>query len=62
VNGDVMMSTPGRTFGELFDHPEFTGPDYVIRRTVPDLTDGMPAVEFRARLVLFEMPTHAGCA
>lgn len=58
----LMISMPGRTLGQVVDHPVFAGRDYVIRRAVPDLTDGMPVLEFRTRLVPFEMPSHAGRA
>lgn len=56
----LMMSMPGRTLGDVVDHPVFRGRDYKIRRAVPDLGDGNPVLEFRAPLVPFEMPTCGG--
>lgn len=55
----LMMSMPGRTLGHVVDHPVFRGRDYMIRRAVPDLADGRPVLEFRARLVPFAMPLLA---
>lgn len=50
----------GRTLSHAVDSPVITSRRYAIRRAVPDLTDGVPAIEYRARLVRFDMPAPTG--
>jgi hypothetical protein len=52
----LSIALPGRTLDGIIDHPLFRGGNYIVSRVVPDLSDDLPVLMFRARLVAFESP------
>lgn len=52
----LILGMPGRRLCQIIDHPLFLSDEFMIRCVMPDLSDGMPVIHFRAPLISFELP------